>query len=168
MQKNSLLFLIVLPALGLLACYQALFPVPAQTAVIRFLGLASFFLLCVSLLIGPAAVLWPQRFVALVEPRRAIGMLAAVFALLHFSLIAILVFGWNISLVFSFIPLLVGMAALLLLLALAAISNDFSLHKLGLPTWKAIQRFAYLAFILSFKSAIELTGVGSTLRRTAK
>jgi sulfoxide reductase heme-binding subunit YedZ len=149
MQKTSQLFWFLLIGLALLAFYQAFFPVPAVTAFERFFGLAAFFLLCVSLLIGPLMVLWPQRFAAWVEPRRAVGLSAFVFLLGHFLLVGIHFFGGDFSRVFSLFQYGIAFIAFLVFLALALTSSDWAVKKMGGIPWKTLQRLAYLAFLFS-------------------
>src|SRR5579884_826419 len=48
----------------------------------------------------------------------------------------------------------VGLAAAILFLLLLAISNDFSLRRLGTRRWKSIQRWAYAAFALTVAHGI--------------
>lgn len=151
MQKSSFLFLLILTAVSLLGAYHALVPEPsAATAIIRFLALAAFFLLCVSLLIGPLVVFWPQKFVQLIEPRRAVGIAAFVFCSLHVFLAASLYFSWDIGAMVAFLPLVIAIPAYIIMLALALTACDFAVNTLGMAKWKTIQRFAYLAFVLLF------------------
>lgn len=152
MQKQSFLFLFLFMGVALLAAYQAFVPAPIgvmQTAI-RFLGLSSFFLLCVSLLIGPLAVLKPQAFAPLIEPRRAVGIAAFVFLLLHFILVAALYFNFDFTAIFSQLPLALAMPAFWAFFVITLVSSDWATNKLGMGKWKTIQRFVYPAFILSF------------------
>jgi methionine sulfoxide reductase heme-binding subunit len=48
----------------------------------------------------------------------------------------------------------VGAAAALLFVVLLAVSNDFSLRRLGTRRWKSIQRWAYVAFALTVAHGI--------------
>jgi methionine sulfoxide reductase heme-binding subunit len=47
-----------------------------------------------------------------------------------------------------------GLLAALLFLLLLAISNDFSLRRLGTKTWKSLQRWTYMAVALTLIHAI--------------
>ncbi len=87
MNKTDELFLAIIIVLAALAGYEALFPPPASTALIRFLALGGFFLVCAALSIGPLAVLSPKTFAAMMEPRRAVGIASFAFVLLHFLLV---------------------------------------------------------------------------------
>lgn len=174
MNKVSALFLILLGAIALLAAYQAIFPVSSATAIIRFLGLAAFFLLCISTMIGPLAVLWPKAYVQLIEPRRAVGISVFVFALAHYLLVAALYFNFNFPLLTSFLPNQLGLMAFAILIALAATANDWAVKNLGSQNWKRLQQLVYLAFLLIFahflliaQGTAELTGSGYDLAQLA-
>jgi|WetSurMetagenome_2_1015567.scaffolds.fasta_scaffold55722_3 DMSO/TMAO reductase YedYZ heme-binding membrane subunit len=149
MQKSSWLFLLLICAVALLGAYQALFPIPASTSYIRFFALSAYLLLCVSLMIGPLTVLYPQTFAQTVEPRRAVGIACFVFAILHGILVIWLKWDWGLA------PLLVSLGSLatipatLILLALTLTSSDYAIKKMGPALWKNVQRFNYLAFAFS-------------------
>ncbi|MFA5108748.1 MAG: ferric reductase-like transmembrane domain-containing protein [Candidatus Micrarchaeia archaeon] len=150
MQKTSWLMFIIVCALALLGAYQALIDQSAQRAVIRYMALSGFFLLCMTLIIGPLAVLFPQRFDAWVEPRRAVGLAAFVFIVLHLSLVMSLYFGWNFARVIANTGLAVATPAVIILFALTATSSDWAIKKIGFGKWKIIQEFNYAVFILVF------------------
>jgi len=157
MNKTSFLFLLLIGAVILLGAYNSLFPVPASTAFIRFFGLSAFMLLCVSLIIGPLALIWPATFAQLIEPRRAIGITTFVFVLLHLVLLALARFDSDfVATLFSTNPI-VTVSATVLLLALTLTSSDSAVKVLGAGLWKNIQRFNYLAFVLSFTHFILLS-----------
>lgn len=149
MQKPSFLFLLLAIGIALLGAYQATTDASAQTAIIRFLALSAFFLLSVSLMIGPLAVLRPHAFAPLIEPRRSIGLAAFAFAALHAILVMALYFGWDFAGAFSYQPNLVALPAILMLSALALTSCDYAVQKLGMGKWKTLQYFAYPAFVLT-------------------
>jgi len=160
MLKNSLLFFLLGLGTALLAFYNALFPVLAITAMTRFLALEGFFLLCVSLIIGPLAVLFPKKFCQLLETRRSVGLLAFAAIALHFLLVFAISYNFSLSPIFSGFPLLVALPALLLLAVIALFSNDYSMKKLGFFKWKAVQRLAYFVFALSLAHfAMEANGL---------
>ncbi len=150
MQKSSFLFLLILAGVALIGAYQALSDNASSVAIVRFLALSAFFLLCVSLMIGPLAVLRGPIFAQLIEPRRAVGVAAFVFAALHSSLVLSLYFNWNIGNVISMLPLAIAIPAYVILLAMALTSTDWAVAKLGLAKWKTLHRFVYIAFILIF------------------
>ncbi len=157
MQKTSFLTLILLFAVALLAAYMATTSATTIQAFIRFFGLAGFMLLCVTLLIGPLMFLNPKEFGAFVEPRRAIGISAFFFVLMHFLLLLAYVFNWDIAIAFSLLPLQLGAIAFFIIIILTAISNDYAMRLLG-PWWKRIQQFNYLIFVLSFAHFLMVSG----------
>lgn len=126
----------------------------------RLIADASFVLLCLTLLIGPAAhffkPLWP-----LLPWRRELGVVGALAALAH-VLIYMQVFRWN-PLGFFFdlkadrLPLLrnafassnwVGLLALGIMLVLGVTANDFSQKWLG-KGWKFLQQQNYTLYALA-------------------
>ncbi len=149
--KQSYLFLALFAAIALVGAYHALFAVPVAVAFTRFLALSGFLLLCTSLMIGPLAVLWPKGFAPLVEARRAVGVSAFVFVLLHFLLTAAVIFKWQLApLILSGTPFWAAISATLMLFALTITSTDHAIRFLGASNWKNLQRLAYVAFALSF------------------
>ncbi|MBM3229013.1 hypothetical protein FJZ26_01150, partial [Candidatus Parvarchaeota archaeon] len=121
---------------------------PAPGATVRFLGLGAFFLICVSLVIGPLAVLWPSAFGSIVESRRAVGISAFVFAALHSFIVLSFGLNWNFEVILSFFSFQLALPALVILLALALTSSDWVVRKLGFAKWQALHRLVYLAFVL--------------------
>jgi len=150
MIKASFLFLLLICAIALLGTYNALFPVPASTAFIRFFGLSAFLLLCISLMLGPLMVLWPSAFGALMEPRRAIGIASFVFVLLHLFVLVVERLGFDILAILGFSNIWISLSATIILLVLAITSSDFVVRTMGAGFWKNVQRLNYLAFVLSF------------------
>ena len=148
MHKTSFLFLLLLLGVALLGTYHALSGDSATVLAVRFLALCAFFLLCVSLMIGPLAVFWPHQFAPLIEPRRAVGLAAFLFGALHVLLALSLYFGWDVGAAVSFLPNLIAAPAAVILLAGALTSCDFAVNRLGMAKWKSIQRFVYAAFVL--------------------
>ena len=148
MHKQSFLFLLLLLGVALLGAYHALSGDSATVLAVRFLALSAFFLLCVSLMIGPLAVFWPHQFASLIEPRRAIGLAAFLFGALHILLTMSLYFNWNIGAAVSFLPNSIAAPAAVILLAVALTSCDFAVSRLGMAKWKSIQRLVYAAFVL--------------------
>jgi methionine sulfoxide reductase heme-binding subunit len=127
-------------------------------------------LLTVSLLIGPWKVLRKRRNPISSDLRRDIGIWAALLSITHS------VIGQNVHLrgrpwlyyVYEarqhhIIPLrhdlfgfsnYTGAASALILIALLATSNDYSLKALGTPRWKQLQRWNYAAFALAAAHSI--------------
>ncbi len=165
MQKSSMLFFLLLVSLALLGGYYATLEGQPAQILIRFMGVSAFLLLCVSLMIGPLFVFRPKEFAQLVEPRRAVGLSAFVFVLVHGLLVTALYFGWNIEIMLGFLPLQIGAAAAIILLVIAAVSNDFALARLG-PWWKRIQQLNYIAFVLSMFHFLAQSGITTGARPT--
>lgn len=150
MKKTSWLLLITIFALALLAAYNGTLEQNGARTAIRFLALGGFFLLCLSLIMGPLAVLWPKMFIELIESRRAVGIGAFIFLSLHFILAFSLYFGWNFGFVTSDFALVLATPGMLILFALTITSCDWAIQKLGMKNWKRVQYFIYLLFAISF------------------
>jgi len=153
MQKSSVLFLLLIIGISLIGVGQSLSPSQFATAFGRFFALSGFFLLCVSLIIGPLAAIWPMEYVQLIKPRRAVGIAAFVFVALHLFLAITFMFGGQILQALDFN--LVAVPATLILLILTLTSSDFAIRSLGPVGWKRVQQFNYLAFIFSFVHFIQ-------------
>ncbi len=113
-------------------------------------GLYAVRFLIATLLIAPLALLFPG--VALLrwlkKRRRALGVASFGYAALH-TLAYVLDEGAAAAMLAA-LPdpaIWTGWLAFLILFALAAISNDAALRRLG-PWWKPVQRLAYLAAVL--------------------
>ena len=121
-------------------------------------GEISIWTLGAVLSLSPLRVLFPRsRFVnALNRHRRAIGVTACIYGLLHLSSHILYEGGWDgfvRSLSKPFIWY--GLSGLSILCALALTSNNFSIRKLGGKNWKRLHRLAYLAAaILIYHQAI--------------
>jgi nitrite reductase/ring-hydroxylating ferredoxin subunit/DMSO/TMAO reductase YedYZ heme-binding membrane subunit len=136
-------------------------PPDEQTLAMKAYGSCAFLMLSFVLCIGPLARL-DARFLPLLYNRRHFGVLTCAVAGGHVAA----VLGWYFSysatpviagllgadtsyaqlIGFPFIPF--GIAAFLILLALAATSHDFWLAFLTPPTWKALHRLIYAAYAL--------------------
>ncbi len=133
----------------------------AETALIRGLGLTAFVLLHVILCIGPLCRLSPA-FLPLLYNRRHFGVAMCLVALGHAGfatfqfhasgdvnpfvslLIANTAFGSGAGFPFE----LLGLAALLILLLMAATSHDFWLSVLTPRLWKSLHMLVYVAYAL--------------------
>src|SRR5215471_1751127 len=101
--------------------------------------------------LSPLRVLFPRSQVAaaLNRHRRAVGVSACVYGLLHFGFHVLYEGGLDglaRSLSKPFIWF--GVAGLSILVALALTSNNFSIRKLGGKNWKLLHRLAYVAAAL--------------------
>ncbi len=133
----------------------------AETLLIRGLGSAAFLLLHVVLAIGPLARL-DARWLPWLYNRRHLGVTVCTLGLLHggFALVQFHGFG-NVN---PFVSLLtanprydsfvqfpfevLGAAALVILVLMAATSHDFWLRNLTAPVWKALHMSVYGAYML--------------------
>lgn len=149
MDKQSFLFLSLICGISLIFAYEGIYPAYSGPSISAAMGLSAFLMLCASLLIGPLAVLFPKQAASLIQSRRAVGLAAFALALLHFLLAFSITLGWNVYLLGS-ISFILGLAAVFIIFVLGITSNNWSERHLGYRAWKAIQRFNYLAFVLSF------------------
>lgn len=147
MQKTSFLFLLILTGVALIGAYQALFPLPAGIVFERFFALSALFIICVSLMIGPLAII-DIKYAPLIEPRRAVGISAFVFVAAHIILALDFMFSWNISAVLGYFPTQISIPAAVILLAMVLTSSDWAVRNMGMVSWKRLQIFIYPAFLL--------------------
>ena len=166
MNKQSFLFLIIIAATAAMGVYEAFQPLQAGMAFTRFLGLEAFMLLCVSLIIGPLAIL-DQKYIPLIEPRRSIGLAAFSIMAGHVILAVIAEYDWDIGSLLTYAPTLVSIPAAILMLVLALTSSDYAIKLLGAKAWKWVQSANYLIFAFSFAHFLmSATGLFAT-RNTA-
>lgn len=138
-----------LAALGVLAFTGGLGADPIAAALNR-LGLLALILLVASLLATPLKALlgwtWPLRL------RRAVGVLAFVYACAHVALYALVDQGAALDAMWADIVkrpfITVGLGAFVLLIPLAVTSTDGAVRRLGFPKWKRLHRLAYVATAL--------------------
>jgi len=126
---------------------------------------AALFLVAVALLLGPCNVLLRRPNPVSFDLRRDVGIWAGVSALLHTAA------GLNVHLrgkmwlyfvdthnhlrgdAFGF-GNYTGLVAALVFVLLLALSNDYSLRKLGISRWKSLQQWTYWAVALTVAHAI--------------
>jgi len=103
------------------------------------------------LVLSPLRVLLPNSRVvaALNRHRRAIGVTACIYGLLHFSFHVLYEGGWD-GLVRSLSKPFIwfGLGGLSILVVLALTSNRLSIRALGGRNWKRLHRLAYIAAAL--------------------
>ena len=137
------------------------FGISDEILVIRALGACAFTMLTVILCIGPLARLSP-RFLPLLYNRRHFGVAMFAIAFAHAALATVWYHGFGdvnplVSVLtsgaeydsfaeFPFQPL--GLAALLILFAMAATSHDYWLANLGPRAWKSLHMLVYVAYVL--------------------
>ncbi|MCX8167150.1 MAG: ferric reductase-like transmembrane domain-containing protein [Candidatus Micrarchaeota archaeon] len=149
MRKTSFLFLILILAIAIIIFYHSYTDLSPVTMVIRAFGLIAYLLLSISLMIGPLMRISPSIFAELYEPRRAIGIAAFVFGMLHAFLVLSSYFLFDVSKVYSQFSLLTGQIALFIMSILTLTSSDFAIKKLGVKTWQFIHSFNIFAFLLA-------------------
>jgi methionine sulfoxide reductase heme-binding subunit len=122
---------------------------PAE-ALIRATGDWTLRLLCATLAITPLRI-W-LRQPALARFRRMLGLFAFFYGVLHFLCYAWLDMGLDATAILRDIPkrpfALVGFAALLLMLPLAATSFNRAIKALGAARWQALHRSVYAVVLL--------------------
>jgi sulfoxide reductase heme-binding subunit YedZ len=114
-------------------------------------GEIAIWMLGAVLALSPLRVLFPQSRIinALNRHRRAIGVSACIYGLLHFSLHILYEGGVNgllRSLPKPFIWF--GLSGLSILVVLALTSNNWSIRRLGGRNWKLLHRLAYVGAAL--------------------
>jgi methionine sulfoxide reductase heme-binding subunit len=149
--KPLVFVLCLLPLAWLLqgAATDALGANPAE-ALIRATGDWTLRLLCATLAITPVRI-W-LRQPALARFRRMLGLFAFFYGVLHFLCYAWLDMGLDATAILRDIPkrpfALVGFAALLLMLPLAATSFNRAIKALGAARWQALHRSVYAVVLL--------------------
>lgn len=125
----------------------------------HILGLWALRFLILTLLVTPIRDLIG---ISLLRYRRALGLLAFYYALMHFSAYIVLDQALNIPAILTDIArrpfITIGMASFALLIPLALTSNNYSIRKLG-RRWNRLHKLVYIAiaggavhFLLSVKS----------------
>jgi len=144
------MWIAIILVLVLLLIYSFLFPLPPQTILIRFFALAGFFLLCVTLLIGPSFVCIGNVCTPLIKHRRRIGVLSFVFVAIHFLLVLVYSYNWSLLPIITNGWVLLAVPALVILFVLTLTSFNKVIQVFGFTSWKLLQRLVYVAFGFSF------------------
>jgi methionine sulfoxide reductase heme-binding subunit len=122
---------------------------PAE-ALIRSTGDWTLRFLCLTLAVTPLREAFGLS--ALARFRRLLGLFTFFYGVLHFLCYAWLDMSLNLSLIVSDIAkrnfILVGSAALLLMLPLAATSFNAAIRKMGAARWKALHKAVYAVALL--------------------
>jgi len=142
-----------------------LFPPPNDISppilLIRALGTLAIILLTFILCIGPLARM-TDLFAPFLYNRRHLGVAVFLIALAHGTLATLFYGGFGsknpiaailadkggFNSISAFPFEILGLAALLILFAMAATSHDFWLANLGTRTWKTLHMLVYLAYTL--------------------
>ncbi len=123
---------------------------PAET-LIRSTGDWTLRFLCLTLVVTPLRQ-W-SGWQALARLRRLLGLFTFFYGVLHFLCFAWLDMGFDLAAVVNDIPkrpfILVGTAALLLMLPLAATSFNRAIKALGARRWQALHRIVYAVALLA-------------------
>lgn len=131
------------------AVANTLGPNPAE-ALIRGTGDWTLRFLCLTLAVTPLRI-WTNQ-PALARFRRMLGLYAFFYAVLHFLCYAWLDMGLDLAVIVADIPkrpfALVGFAALLLMIPLAATSFNRAIRALGARRWQALHRLVYAIALL--------------------
>jgi sulfoxide reductase heme-binding subunit YedZ len=141
------------------------FTAPLQTRTSAATAYTALLLLAATLLIGPMKVALHRPTPLSIDLRRDLGIWAAIFATVHTLLAIDTPMRLDIGRVFALNPDRlgidspatandVGLAATLLVLLLAALSNDRSIRLMGGSRWKSLQRLSYLLFALAIVHTI--------------
>lgn len=139
------------PAVPLLRQDPSVLADPAKY-LLHHMGFVACVVLAVVLGFTPLRVLWPQSKLALAlnRHRRLVGVAAFFYALLHFSFYLIQEGGLGTLAKDATKPfILSGIAAFVILTALAVTSPHRVLRWLGAKNWKRLHRLAYVAAMLA-------------------
>lgn len=131
-------------------------------------------LLCITLLTGPLNILRGRGNPVSSDLRRDIGIWAGILSLLHAAVGQCVHLRGRPWLYYVYGPTekhvglrhdlfgfsnYTGAVATLVLIALFATSNDWSLRALGTPRWKSLQRWNYAVFLLAALHAFGYQGI---------
>ena len=123
---------------------------PAE-ALIRSTGDWTLRFLCLTLAITPLRQI--SGWNALARLRRMVGLFTFFYGCLHFLCFAWLDMGFDLDAILKDIPkrpfILVGTAALLLMLPLALTSFNRAIKALGAPRWQALHKAVYAVALLA-------------------
>jgi len=114
------------------------------------LGLWALRFLVASLAITPLRQLVG---INLIRYRRALGLLAFYYAVLHLTTYLVLDQGLDLGAIVADILkrlyITIGMTAFVILVPLAVTSNNLAIRRIGAPAWNRLHRWVYLAVILA-------------------
>jgi len=144
----------------------------STTNVIAFItdvsGYISIFLLVISLLIGPVNLILRKKNPVSIDFRRDVSIYGGALAVLH-SVVGLFVHFRGKPWLYFFqetenaltiridnfgVANHTGLIAVILIILLLAISNDYSLRKLKTAKWKNLQRLSYLMFVFAIVHSI--------------
>ena len=166
-QIKAALFMVCLLPLGRLlwAAYTNGFGAEPVEFVQRWTGTWTFNLLLITLCVSPLRAITQMHW--LLRLRRLFGLFTFFYAVLH--LLAFVGFDHNFSIdeiaqdVFKRPFVTAGFAAFLLLIPLAATSNQWAIRKLGGRKWQELHRNIYLVGIIAAIHYLWLTKIEALL-----
>jgi methionine sulfoxide reductase heme-binding subunit len=94
----------------------------------------------------------------LLTNRRWIGIYTFIFALIHVLLVSKFLFYWNLSWIIENPYIIFGIISFLILILMAATSNDTSMKILG-KNWKILHYFIYLVLVLIIIHSFKLGSI---------
>lgn len=166
-QVKAILFLICLLPFGRLlwAAYTNDFGAEPVEFVQRWTGIWTFNLLLLTLCVSPLRAITHWHW--LLRLRRQFGLFTFFYATLHFLSFIGFDHGFSIDEiardVFKRPFVMAGFAAFLVMIPLAATSNQWAIRKLGGRKWQELHRNIYLASILAAVHYLWLSKVAALL-----
>lgn len=157
---SSRLIWLLVAAVGFAAAIAYVYPDRAIHAWSIGTAYSSFFLIAWALCLGPVNVIRGDANPVHSPLRRDVGIAGGVIAVVHTVIGLQVHMGGQLSRYFLLQPVMhkpdvlflaanwIGLVSTLLLTGLVTISNNPSLRRLGLETWKFFQRWAYPAAAL--------------------
>lgn len=123
----------------------------AVPSIIRASSLAGATFIGLSLL-SSSVFKWIPRYARYWYVRRSLGVVGVCFSLVHVFFVMSSLLGWNFGLLFASLnpfenPLVLGVLALPILIAMTLTSTDWAVQRMGFPRWKALHRLVYLAYL---------------------
>lgn len=138
---------------SLLLSFWLLFSYPDTYQRAQINGITAVIFLYFALLAGPLTRVFPRLpfRASYIKMRRALGVSAFYFALLH--LLSTIDYMGGINVILEFItqgalPLLAGLISFIILLFMALTSFDVAVRVITFPKWKFLHRFVYVVEIL--------------------
>lgn len=162
--------LIGITATGTTGLLSTVMAGPARERLSLSTAYVALVLLVITLILGPINVLRGLPNPVSFDRRRDVGIWAAVFSVAHTAIGLTVHFGGRMREYFLASPGVrgvfgmrvdpfgltnyAGLLAVLLLLLLSAISNDYALRTMGTRPWRFVQRWAYAAVGLTIAHGI--------------
>ncbi|MFK7970140.1 MAG: sulfite oxidase heme-binding subunit YedZ [Bacteroidia bacterium] len=148
--KYSLWLLLAIP--GVLITINFLKGQLTYDMIMHITGEFSGRFLVITLIATPIKLMFPKSRVSkwLIRNRRFFGVAAFAYTLLH-TIFYVFEFPFSqILFEFSGLSLLTGWLAFFIFIPLAITSTDVAIKRMGIPAWKSLQRWVYLAAVMAF------------------